>query len=169
MSRVYTGKVIAVEVDDVVLPNGHPASLERIIHPGGAAIIALNESNEVCLLSQYRHIAKGRIIELPAGKLEHGNPLITAKTELLEEAGVSALKWQSLGWMYSSPGVFSEVIHFYLATELNVSANAPEAIEDIEVMWWPIDKAVAAARSGELLDAKTIIGLIRAEAALKQH
>jgi len=169
MTCLYSGRVISLHLDDVILPNGQAARLERIEHPGGAAVVALNDAGDVCLLSQYRHVAKTRVMELPAGKLTHGDPLLTAQTELLEEAGLTATRWQALGVIYSSPGVFTEIIHLYLAQGLTLTANSPEPDEDIEVCWWPLSQALAAAKDGTLVDAKTIIGLMRAEALLTRQ
>jgi ADP-ribose pyrophosphatase len=119
-------------------------------------------------LHQYRHAAGGYIYELPAGKLEPGEPPeVTVQRELAEEAAVSARQWVSLGAYFSSPGVFTEVIHLYLATDLSPAVSAPEAGEVFQVEWWPLDLAVARARSGELTDAKTIIGILRAAALQK--
>src|ERR1700756_6072112 len=94
----FRGRVISVTTDEVVLPNGHRALLEVVHHPGGAAVVALDSKGRVCLLRQYRYVARGWIWELPAGKLEPDEPpLETARRELLEEAGVSASSWESLG------------------------------------------------------------------------
>src|SRR5580698_691526 len=115
-TQQYKGRVISVTVDRVLLPNGREAALEVVHHPGGAAIVALNDLQQVCLLRQYRYVAGGWIWELPAGKLEPAEPPeVTARRELIEEAGVDASDWASLGSLLSSPGVFSEVIHLYLA------------------------------------------------------
>src|ERR1700752_3498539 len=106
----FSGRVIRVTTDEVVLPNGHRALLEVVHHPGGAAVVALDSKGRVCLLRQYRYVAGGWIWELPAGKLEPNEPpLETARRELIEEAGVGAKHWQSLGAVFSSPGVFAEV------------------------------------------------------------
>src|SRR3954466_8420831 len=87
----FRGRVITVTTDDVVLPNGHRAKLEVVPHPGEAGVVALDVQRQVCLLRQYRYVADGWIWELPAGKLEPGEPpLQTAQRELIEEAGVSA-------------------------------------------------------------------------------
>jgi 8-oxo-dGTP pyrophosphatase MutT (NUDIX family) len=160
---IYDGRVIKVSVDTVDLPNGMRVPLEIVRHPGGAAVVALDAQNRVCVLRQYRHAAGGYIYELPAGKLEPGEPPDeTIRRELVEEAGMSATHWQSLGTYFSSPGVFTEVIHLYLATGLEAAVARPEADEVFEVEWWPLDQAVERARSGELVDAKTIIGILRA-------
>src|SRR2546430_17452668 len=87
----FAGRVISVTTDEVVLPNGHRAVLEVEHHPGGAAAAALDENGRVCLLRQYRYVAGGWLWELPAGKLEPGEPaLLTAQRELGEEARGSA-------------------------------------------------------------------------------
>lgn len=165
---IYDGRVIQVSVDTVDLPNGVRLPLEIVRHPGGAAAVAIDAGNRICLLRQYRHAAGGYIHELPAGKLEPDEaPEVTVRRELAEEAAISAGHWDSLGAYFSSPGVFTEVIHLYLATELAPATASPESDEVFQVEWWPLEEAVAKACSGELTDAKTIIGILRAAARLK--
>jgi 8-oxo-dGTP pyrophosphatase MutT (NUDIX family) len=148
------------------LPNGHLASLEVVHHPGGAAAVAIDAQERVCLLRQYRYVAEGWIWELPAGKLEPDEPpLVTAQRELIEEAGVSAREWRSLGTCLSSPGIFTEVLHLFLATDVQPAAVAHEQAEVIEVHWVPFGEACEWAERGEIRDAKTAIGLIRARYA----
>jgi len=89
------------------------------------------------------------------------------RRELAEEAAMSAAHWEALGTFYSSPGVFTEVIHLYMATGLTPVEAAPGHDEVFHVEWWPLELAVARARNGELTDGKTIIGILRA-AALKK-
>jgi ADP-ribose pyrophosphatase len=159
----YRGRVISVTTDEVVLPNGHRALLEVVHHPGGAAVVAIDSQRRVCLLRQYRYVADGWLWELPAGKLEPNEPpLATAQRELLEEAGVSGRHWESLGTALSSPGVFSEVLHLFVATELEPRAAAHEHAEVIEVHWIPFDEACQWAVSGKIVDAKTSVALVRA-------
>ena len=166
--KIYEGRVIKVSVDTVDLPNGVRLPLEIVRHPGGAAAVAVDTDNRVCLLRQYRYAAGGYIHELPAGKLEPNEaPEITVRRELAEEAALSASRWESLGAYFSSPGVFTEVIHLYLATDLAPATAAPDTDEIFQVEWWPLEEAVAKARGGELTDAKTIIGILRAAARLK--
>ena len=159
----FRGRVIRVTVDEVTLPNGSRAELEVVHHPGGAVVVAIDAEQRVCLLRQYRYVAQGWIWELPAGKLEPNEPpLETARRELVEEAGVSAVRWSSLGSYLSSPGVFSEVLHLFLAEQLSPGAAVPEANEVFEVHWIPFSEACARALAGELRDGKTIVGLLRA-------
>jgi 8-oxo-dGTP pyrophosphatase MutT (NUDIX family) len=159
----FQGRVISVTVDDVTLPNGRQALLEVVHHPGGAAIVAINDLEQMCLLRQYRYVAGGWVWELPAGKLEPAEPPeLTARRELTEEAGVIASDWVSLGSLLSSPGVFAEVIHLYLARGLSAARTQLEDSEVIEVHWVSFRQACDMALSGELRDAKTIIGVLRA-------
>jgi 8-oxo-dGTP pyrophosphatase MutT (NUDIX family) len=161
----FRGRVITVTTDDVVLPNGHRAKLEVVQHPGGAAVVALDAGRQVCLLRQYRYVADGWIWELPAGKLDPGEPpLHTAQRELIEEAGVGGRQWESLGSVLSSPGVFGEIVHLFLATGLEPRTAAHEHSEVIEIHWVPFAQAYEWAMNGTIRDAKSIIGLARAHA-----
>jgi 8-oxo-dGTP pyrophosphatase MutT (NUDIX family) len=159
----FRGRVVTLTVDEVTLPNGYRAGLEIIHHPGGAAAVAIDDQQRVCLLRQYRHAAGGYIVELPAGKLEPGEPpLLTAQRELVEEGGMEATQWDSLGTMVPSPGVLTEVVHLFLATGLKPAEAAPEAGEVFEVEWVPIQQAFEWCLDGTIVDAKTVIGLARA-------
>jgi ADP-ribose pyrophosphatase len=165
----FRGRVIKVTTDEVVLPNGHRAELEVVHHPGGAAVVAIDAQERICLLRQYRYVAEGWIWELPAGKLEPNEPpLATAQRELIEEAGVSARHWQTLDSYFSSPGIFTEVLHLFLATELEPASSAHEHAEVIEVHWVPFTEAYDWAVSGKIRDGKTALGIVRA-GHLRQH
>ncbi|HYL04223.1 MAG TPA: NUDIX hydrolase [Steroidobacteraceae bacterium] len=163
----FTGRVVTVTTDDVLLPNGHRAELEVVHHPGGAVAVAVDQERRVCLLRQYRYAAGGWLWELPAGKLEpHEPPLATAQRELAEEAGVGARDWRSLGTCLSSPGVFTEVLHLYLATGITPDLIAHERAEVIEIHWLPFAQACDWALEGSITDSKTIVGLLRARFAI---
>lgn len=161
--EIFRGKITRLTVDTVDLPNGHRADLEILHHPGGAAIVAIDAQGRVCLLHQFRHAAGGYVWELPAGKLEPGEPPeLTAQRELIEEAGVTASSWRSLGISLSSPGVFTERIHLYLATDLAPAPDAREDAEVFEVHWVDLEVAVQRVLNGEIDDSKTGMGLLRA-------
>lgn len=162
--EIFRGRVTRLSVDTVELPNGHRTDLEILHHPGGAAVVAVDTEGRVCLLHQYRHAVGGPIWELPAGRLEPEEPPIeTARRELAEEAGVAAASLVPLGVSVSSPGVFTEKIHLFLATGLHAVADAREAAEVFEVHWVPLDEAVRRALAGDIDDSKTVIGLLRAQ------
>jgi 8-oxo-dGTP pyrophosphatase MutT (NUDIX family) len=164
----YEGRVIDVSLDRVRLPNGREVELEIIHHPGGAAAVAIDDQERVCLVRQYRHAAGGWLWELPAGRIEPDeSPFETARRELAEEAGVSAADWADLGSMHSSPGVFCEVIHLWLARTLEHVGQAHEPDELMEVHWLPLNRALDWCSDGTITDAKTLIGLFRTDALIR--
>lgn len=165
ITQIYSGRVIQVNVEEVRLPNDHVVTLEIVHHPGGAAVVALDETNRLCLVKQYRHAAGGWIWEIPAGKLDNKEPpLQTAQRELEEEVGRQAARWRSLGDYLSSPGVFTEVVHLFLATELKVVESQLEAGELLEAHWLPFEQVMQMAQSGELRDGKSLAALLRVAA-----
>jgi len=165
---VFEGRVLTLNLEQVRLPNGRVAELEIAHHPGGAAVVALDAGGRVCLLRQFRHAAGGWVVELPAGKLDNREPpLECAQRELAEEAGVSARRWDKLGQFFSSPGVLTEVIHLFLARDLIATAAQPEQHEVFEPHWIPFDEAAGLAATGQLQDAKSLIGLLWARERLR--
>jgi ADP-ribose pyrophosphatase len=129
--------------------------------------VAIDDQLRVCLIRQYRHAVGGYIWELPAGKLEPAEPpLVTAQRELVEEAGTEAAHWHSLGSVISSPGVFTETVHLFLARGLRSAKMAHEAAEVIEIHWVDLAAACQRAEAGDINDGKTALGLLRARAAL---
>lgn len=160
--EIFNGRVIRVGIETVEFPNGDRIELEIVRHPGGAAVVALDDRGRICLLRQWRHAGGGWLWELPAGKLDPGEgPEATAKRELEEEAGVRAERWRSLGFMNSSPGVFDEVIHLYMAEGLSETALAHERGELIEIHWIDLAEVIDWCNRGQISDAKTLIGLYR--------
>lgn len=165
---IYRGRVIELVLETVALPNGRRIEVEIVRHPGGAAVVALNSRGDVCLLRQYRHLAGRWIWEIPAGKLDGGEaPLTAAERELEEEAGLRAGVWTSLGSILSSPGVFDEVIHLFMAQDLTEVPTRREDNEIIEVHWVGLNEALIWAQNGQIRDAKTLVGLQRAYGRLQ--
>ncbi len=164
--EIYRGTVVDLGLETADLPNGHTLSLEVIRHRGGAAVVAIDEEERVCLLRQYRHAAGDWVWELPAGKRDADEaPLLTAQRELEEEAGLQAADWRPLGEILTTPGFCDEVIQLFLARRLRTVPPRPEAHEVFERHWIPLPTAQEWARDGTLRDAKTVIGLLRAIAA----
>ena len=169
---IYNGRLIQLSLDTVTLPNNAQVDLEIVHHPGGAVVVAVNGHNEVCLLRQYRYAAKQQHIwELPAGCIDasDASPQITARRELHEEAGVQARQWTDLGAIYTSPGFCDEKLYLFLAQELHQGSTQHQADELIQVHWRPVAEALSMARDGEIIDAKSITALFRADAVLAQQ
>jgi ADP-ribose pyrophosphatase len=169
IKNVYSGSVIDLNLEQVELPNGQHSELEIIHHPGGVAVVAIDNQDRLCLLHQYRHAVGSWLWEIPAGKLEpdegHG---VTAKRELQEEAGVVAKDWYYLGKTISSPGVFTEVIHLYLARELHSVEQQLEHGEVLEVHWLPMTDIMNMVRTGDIVDAKSLVALFHLQNYLSE-
>ncbi len=169
METVFKGRIVTVETGSVSLPNNEVLQMEAVRHPGGAAVVAVDHEGKVCLLYQYRVVTESWLWEVPAGKIDDAEPAFeTAQRELAEEAGCEAGRWQELGTIISSPGVFDEVIHLYLATDLKSVPAQHESHEIFEVHWVPIADTLEWARNGKVDDAKTIAALFRAQSLLNQ-
>ena len=159
----FRGKVVDMATEIVHLPNGQVLEMDVVLHPGGAAAVVLDDKMNVCLLRQYRGVFDEWLWELPAGKIDHQEPPFdTARRELQEEAGISAGQWDNLGYVISSPGVFTERVYLYLARDLRINSAAKEEHEVFEVHWLPLSEALSWCDDGTIVDAKTIVGLYRA-------
>ena len=168
--QIYKGKIVDLGLETVqISPNKPAALLEIVRHPGGAAVVAINNKNQICLLKQYRHAVGQWLWELPAGKIDDNEPPVqTIKRELQEEAGVIAQQWDELGHIVSSPGILDEVLYLYLARDLTSTEINHELHEYIEIHWLDLDLAVEMALNNEIIDAKSIITLLRAKELLKK-
>jgi 8-oxo-dGTP pyrophosphatase MutT (NUDIX family) len=165
---VHDGKVIKVSVERLRYSNGREYDIDFVRHPGAAAVVAVDEQNRVCVVRQYRHGVLDFLWEIPAGKLDPGEaPSVCAERELAEETGVRAERWTSLGLYIPAPGLFTEVIHMYLARDLAVGASRPDADEELELQWLPFDQAMLHVQRGEWNDGKTAHGLLRAQYAMQ--
>jgi ADP-ribose pyrophosphatase len=166
--EIYRGRVVHLVVERFELPDGRPASLELVRHPGAAAVVPLTSDGQVLLIHQYRYAAGGFIYEVPAGKLDANEPPeACARRELAEEAGVQAGTLESLGPILTTPGFTDEVIHLFLATDL---APAQQNLDDDEVLSVervPFSRAIEMCVRGELRDAKSICALMLVEQKLR--
>lgn len=164
--RRYTGRVINLDVDQVQFPDGSAGQLEMIRHPGAAAVIPFLDpvtaaDPRVVLIRQFRHAADGPIWEIPAGRLEPGEaPESCARRELAEEAGYEAGEWRHLTTVYTTPGFTDERIHLFLAGVLQVVPVRREWDEFLEVHTLPWSGVMEMVRSGEIVDAKTLVTLM---------
>jgi len=167
---IYDGRIIRVRSDTVTLVNGATAGREVVEHPGGVAIVPVHKDKTVTLVTQYRYPAGRELLEVPAGKLEYGeDPFVCAQRELSEETGLSASSFVYLGQFYPSPGFCKEILHIYLATGLSEGAAHLDEDEFLDVTRQPLSGLIADIMDNKLTDAKTIIGLLKADLYLQQH
>jgi 8-oxo-dGDP phosphatase len=167
-SRVaHEGILTRVRVDDVRMPDGNLKQREVVEQTPAVAVIALDEEGRVTLVRQYRHPLRDRLLEAPAGKLDVDGeePEAAARRELAEEAGLAASRWELLVRFHNSGGWTDEHTLVYLATGVRQTEPpdgfAPEAEEaEIEIVRLPLTDAVSRIASGEITDAKTVIGLL---------
>lgn len=162
---LYRGKVLNVRLDQVRVTTESKARVlvrEIIEHRGAVAIAAIDSQDRVLLVRQYRSAAQRALLEIPAGTLEAGeDPALCAARELKEETGYSAAEWKEIGKMLPSPGFCTEQMHLYLAQNLTASAASPEEDESIQVEIIPFTDAIAKIERGEIIDAKSIVALMR--------
>jgi 8-oxo-dGTP pyrophosphatase MutT (NUDIX family) len=164
----HNGRVIQVSTERLRYSNGREYDIDFVRHPGAAAVVALDGNNRVCVVRQYRHGVEDFLWEIPAGKLDAGEPHeICALRELKEETGVEAQRWTSLGIYIPAPGIFTEVIHLYLARNLKIGSPSPDADEELEIQWLPLDEALGLILRGEWNDGKTAMALWRAQYQLQ--
>ena len=159
--RVYEGALFDVEHDAIRFPDGVEAERATVRHPGAVALAVIDADGRWLLVEQYRHPARKRLLEVPAGTREPGeSPEVTARRELREETGYDADSIVRLGGAWMAPGFTSEYIDFYVATGLR---RAPLDTGDEEDLSAPIpytrEEIEAAVRAGEIEDAKTIAAL----------
>lgn len=161
-SRVYDGSIVKLDVDEVVLENGKFSSREVVRHPGGAAVLAVDDNEDLFFVRQFRYPYGEEMIEIPAGKLNEGeDPLTCAKRELLEETGLVAEKWEKIGAFRPSPGYTSETIHLYIARELSEREQHLDDDEFLDVVKFNAIKAMRLIEKGEITDAKTVIAIYK--------
>jgi len=159
--EVYSGVLLHVRRDRVRLPNGRAAVREYIRHPGAAVIVPLFEDERVLLERQYRY-PQGRVmVELPAGKLDPGEPhLETAQRELREETGYVARDWRRLGVIHPAVAYTDEAIEIYLARGLEQRSAKLDDDEFLETFVLPFGEALAWVEQGRITDAKSVAGLL---------
>ena len=161
-NQIYNGRVVNFAVHEVELPDGKRAKRELIRHPGAVAMVALDDNNNVFMVRQFRIAAARVMFEIPAGTLNKDEePLHCAERELQEEIGYRAASMEPLGGFFVAPGYTTEFIHLFLATGLSESRLEADADEFIEVARFTLAEAIAMVERGEIVDGKTISGLLR--------
>ncbi|WIM88864.1 NUDIX hydrolase [Candidatus Mycobacterium wuenschmannii] len=165
---LHSGKIFALRIDQVRMPDGTVKAREVVEHFGAVAIVAMDKHGRIPLVYQYRHPFGRRLRELPAGLLDVGDetPQLAAARELREEAGLTAETWQVLVDLDSEPGFSDESVRIYLATELT-EVDKPEAHDeeaDMTMDWYSIPEAVRRIFSGDIVNSLAVSGILAAYA-----
>lgn len=159
---IFNGKIIDLQVDEVLLPNGKTSTRELVKHPGAVAIIALTDENELLLVEQYRKPLEQSILEIPAGKIEIGEaPAVTAKRELEEETGYTCKDLTYITQFYTSPGFADELIYIYFTDTLIKLEEEVLGDDDEFVELHKINNKIADEKIEKqaIYDAKTIYAI----------
>ncbi|MEK3991070.1 MULTISPECIES: NUDIX domain-containing protein [Robertmurraya] len=171
--KIFSGKIISLQVDDVELPNGKYSKRELIKHPGAVAVIAITNDGKIVMVEQYRKALERDVVEIPAGKLEKGEePSLCAKRELEEETGYVC---ESLDWLisfYTSPGFADELVHLYVARGLEKKEDAapPDEDEFVTLVELTLEEALEYIEERKIYDAKTAYAVqyLQLQEALKK-
>ena len=162
----FKGHIMAARLDQADLPNGHTAAREVCEHLGGVGVLPIDKDGNIILVRQYRYPYDEIMLEIPAGKLDHGDDEDAADCglrELKEETGCTAGRIVPLGCIYPSPGFLTEVVHLFAALDLTDGEMQPDEDEFVEVVRLPIAEVEAMAERNEIRDAKTLVALYRAK------
>lgn len=158
---IFDGALLKVRKDRVRLPNGQESIREYIVHPGAVVILAFLPNGNLLFERQFRYPLRRVFLELPAGKIDHGEATIeTAKRELLEETGYAASEWEYLGVMHPCIGYSDERIEIFSARGLRLEGERQlDHNEFLDVVELSPTEARQAVWDGRITDAKTITSL----------
>lgn len=165
---IYEGAIFNVERQQVLLPNGKEAIREIVVNPNAAAVVAIDEEQNVILVKQFRATEGKIMLEIPAGKFDEGEDAAEcAARELKEETGYKAKNMNFLFAPMVSPGFSTEHIHIFMATGLEQGDINPDEDEFVETSKIPINDAIHMIMNGEIEDGKTVSGVLAAARILK--
>ena len=162
-AEIYRGKVFTITKDDVELSDGKK-TIREVVHHNGGVVIAAEKDNKILLVKQFRYPTGEVLYELPAGKLDKNNEdvLSAAKRELEEETGFIAENWQSLGYIWTSPGFCSEKLHLFKAQNLKYKGQHLDDGEILDYISVDKEEVFQMVKDGRISDAKSLSALMRA-------
>ncbi|WP_391121595.1 NUDIX hydrolase [Psychrobacillus sp. L3] len=167
----YKGRVITLQVDEVLLPNGKTSNREIVKHPGAVAVMAITKDKKIILVEQYRKALEQSIIEIPAGKIEPGEPPeATARRELEEETGYTSSNLQYVQSFATSPGFADEIIHLYFAENIEKMTEKADLDEDefVDLIYVSIQEMESLIENKQIYDAKTAFAFLWLKDYLKE-
>ena len=160
--EIFKGRVINLDVETVELPNKKTSTREIVSHPGGVAVLAVDEDKNAYMVTQFRSPYKETVFEVPAGKLDKGEDHLSCGIrELKEETGLTAEKMHYMGCIFPSPGYTNEIIHLYYAEGLSQSGQHLDEDEFLSVTKVPLEKLKDMCMNNEIKDAKTVALILK--------
>jgi ADP-ribose pyrophosphatase len=159
--EVYCGKIVSLHVDTIRQASGRTTLREVVLHPGGVTAVPILDDGRLVLIRQFRYPVGKFIFELPAGKLDSGQPpLVTMARELEEEIGYSAGILTHVCSFYTTPGISNEWIHLFVAQNLTRCPQRLEEGEHITIEACTLEECLQKIKTGEICDGKTILGIL---------
>ena len=164
-TRAFDGRLLKVDTVDIELPNGHTTTHEVIRHPGAVCIVALDHDGNVLVVRQYRTALERVTIEMPAGKIDPGeDPEDAVRRELAEETGYVAGEIRRLASIAVAVGYSDEIIHIYMATDLQPGPAHPDEDEFVVSEWVSVESLIDSVLDGRIEDSKTVIAALICDA-----
>ena len=163
---IYDGKIIKLQIDDVILPNGKTSKRELIKHPGAVAVIAITADKKILFVEQYRKPLERSLVEIPAGKREEGEePELTAIRELEEETGYTTKELTFVTSFYTSPGFADELVHIYITDQLELLDKPVPGDDDefVDLIELTLEEAKLYVKEHRIHDAKTNYAILYLE------
>ncbi|MDD4874368.1 MAG: NUDIX hydrolase [Dehalococcoidales bacterium] len=158
---IYKGQILNLRIDEVRLPDGTKGTREIIEHSDCIAVVPVDNNGNILLVRQYRKPLEKMLLEIPAGGIEPGeNPDKAVRREMQEETGFLPGKVKRMGGFYASPGYCQEYLHLYTATDLLPTKLHAEDTDSIELVPVPLSKIEGLIKSGEIIDAKSVAGIL---------
>lgn len=161
---VYRSPWLALREDKVIRPDGAEGTYGVVEIPFSCGVVAISGDNQIALVSQWRYVHKKLSLEIPTGGSAKGEtPLEAAKRELVEETGLTADSWMTLGTVDNSNGVTTDVAHMFLARNLKSGTSVPQGDERIELQWMPFADAVRSVMTGGITESVSVAAILKAE------
>ncbi|MDX9746526.1 MAG: NUDIX hydrolase [Syntrophales bacterium] len=169
--QVYQCRIFSVYEGEYRLPDGRVNRQTRVEHKPCVAVVPVDDLGRILLIKQYRYAVNQDLLEIPAGSMDKGgeSPEMSARRELAEETGYDAANWMPLFEGYLLPGYCNEYMYFFLATRLFPAPLPPDDDECIEVLPVLPEEAMAMIKRGDIIDAKTALGICMARKYLAGH
>jgi len=165
---IYSGRAVGFAADEILLPDGKKAVREYLVHPGAVAVLPFIDKTHTVLVKQYRYPVREITFELPAGKLNKGENLVSCvRRELAEETGYLAGRVKKILSFWPTPAFSDEIIHIFTAERLASVPRNPDEDEFIETQIVTLQQALKMIKTGRIRDSKTVIALLAWASRLK--